>query len=48
MRKYTILNILFAICLTTNGQQVSKLNNHYRNGDVLEKKPSWDYLLDFF
>ena len=38
MRKYTILNILFAICLTTNGQQVSKLNNHYRNGDVLEKR----------
>ena len=37
MRKYTILNILFAICLTTNGQQVSKLNNHYRNGDMLEK-----------
>ena len=30
--------MLLFICLTINGQQINQSSNHYRNGDVLEKK----------
>lgn len=37
MRKIIVF-ILFAICLKISGQQINQSSNHYRNGDMLEKK----------
>ncbi|MBP5220581.1 MAG: hypothetical protein J6034_07770, partial [Bacteroidaceae bacterium] len=37
MRKIIVL-ILFAICLKISGQQINQSCNHYRNGDMLEKR----------
>ncbi len=47
MKQIALIISLF-VSLTINGQQINQPANHYRNGDMLEKKPSWDYLLDFF
>ena len=37
MRKLIVL-ILSAICLKISGQQINLSSNHYRNGDMLEKR----------
>lgn len=37
MKKIIVL-ILFAICLKISGQQITQSSNHYRNGDMLEKR----------
>ena len=38
MKYSTIPIILFAACLTISGQQLNQQTNHYRSGDMLEKK----------
>ena len=38
MKKISFLIILFAVCITTCGQQINQSNNRYRGNDVLEKK----------
>lgn len=38
MKKFIYIVLLFASCLTINGQQINQPTNHYRSGDVLEKK----------
>ena len=38
MKKISFLIILFAVCITTSGQQINQTNNRYRGNDVLEKK----------
>ena len=48
MKGISVFTISFLVCLTISGQQINQSRNHYRNGDVQEKKPSRDCLLDFF
>ena len=38
MKDTILLTILFAICLKISGQQINQSSNHYRNGDMLEKR----------
>lgn len=38
MKHLILLIILFLVCLTTSGQQISQWTNQYRGGDILEKK----------
>ena len=38
MKHLILLIILFLVCLTTSGQQISQWTNQYRGGDMLEKK----------
>lgn len=38
MKQLAILILLFAVCITTSGQQINQTNNRYRGNDVLEKK----------
>lgn len=38
MKHRSLSIILFFVCLTISGQQINHPTNHYRNGDVLEKK----------
>ena len=48
MNKITLSIILLVICLNVSGQQINQPTNHYRCGDVLEKNPLRDCLLDLF
>ena len=36
--KIIVLIISFLVCLTISGQQINQPSNHYRNGDMLEKR----------
>lgn len=38
MKKFAIIIIVTAVCLTVSGQQITQLNNRYRSYDELEKK----------
>ena len=38
MKKFIYIVLLFASCLTINGQQINQPANRYRSGDMLEKK----------
>ena len=38
MKGISVFTISFLVCLTISGQQINQSRNHYRNGDILEKK----------
>ena len=38
MKHRSLSIILIFVCLTISGQQINHPTNHYRNGDMLEKK----------
>jgi hypothetical protein len=38
MKKVLLSIILLVICQTISGQQLNQQTNHYRSGDVLNKK----------
>lgn len=38
MNKIALSIILLVVSLTISGQQINQSSNHYRNGDMLEKR----------